>query len=99
MNTNVIEFYKKVRTDKGLIEALSEGQTAEEFYTIAVNKAAEAGISLHVDDVKEACEKYGELCELAANDDELTDFELEMVSAGGTMYHPPSGQTCIGGEV
>ena len=95
MNANVVEFYKKVRTDQGLIEALSEGKTAEEFYMIAVDKAAEIGITLQQDDIKEACGKYGELCQLAANDDELTEFELEMVSAGATMYHPPSGMTCV----
>ena len=99
MNANVIEFYKKVRTDKGLIEALSEGKTAEEFYTIAVDKAAEVGITLQEDDVKEACEKFGELRVLAANDDELTEFELEMVSAGATIYNPPSGMTCVDGAV
>ena len=51
MNANVIEFYKKVRTDQGLIEALSEGKTAEEISAIAVKKAAELGITLQQDDV------------------------------------------------
>ena len=31
MNANVIEFYKKVRADKGLIEALSEGKPTKPF--------------------------------------------------------------------
>ncbi|MEQ9557337.1 MAG: hypothetical protein RIG67_16320 [Rhodospirillales bacterium] len=82
MNTNVVEFYKKVRTDQGLIEALSEGKTAEEMSAIAVKKAAELGITLQQDDVVAACGNFEELCKLAANDDELTEFELEIISAG-----------------
>tara|TARA_R110001592_G_scaffold361214_1_gene671319 strand:- start:16468 stop:16773 length:306 start_codon:yes stop_codon:yes gene_type:complete len=101
MNANVIEFYKKVRMDQGLIGALSEGKTMEEFYTIAIDKAAEIGLTFQEDDVKEACEKWGELRMLATDDGELTEFELEIISAGGDggSYNPPSGMTCYGGGV
>ncbi|MCF3630555.1 hypothetical protein RJ527_04815 [Thalassospiraceae bacterium LMO-SO8] len=106
MNTNVVEFYKKVRTDQNLIEALSEGKTTEEFIKTAVDKAAEMGITLQQDDIVAACGNFAELCKLAANDDELTEFELEMISAGGFFngyesgnYYGPSGLTGIGGQV
>ncbi|MAN81467.1 MAG: hypothetical protein CMM77_05195 [Rhodospirillaceae bacterium] len=106
MNTNVVEFYKKVRTDQNLIEALSEGKTTEEFIKAAVNKAAEMGITLQQDDVVTACRNFEDLCKLAANDDELTEFELEMISAGGLFngfesgnYYGPSGMTGIGNQV
>lgn len=82
MNANVIEFYKKVRTDQSLIEALSEGKTKEEFIKAAVDKAAEMGITLQAEDVVAACGKFEELCKLAANDDELTEFELEVIAGG-----------------
>ncbi|MEQ9557336.1 MAG: hypothetical protein RIG67_16315 [Rhodospirillales bacterium] len=104
MNANVVEFYKKVRTDQGLIEALSEGKTAEELSTIAVNKAAEMGITLQMDDVVAACGNFEELCKLAANDDELTEFELEVIAGGsffgigGGNYYGASGLTGVGGE-
>ncbi|MAN81468.1 MAG: hypothetical protein CMM77_05190 [Rhodospirillaceae bacterium] len=94
MNANVVEFYKKVRTDQGLIEALSEGKTAEEMSAIAVKKAAELGITLQQDDVVAACNNFTELCKLAANDDELTEFELEIISAGVSADGGPSGVTC-----
>lgn len=87
MNANVIEFYKKVRADQGLIEALSEGKTTEEFSEIAVKKAAEMGITLEMSDVIAATGQFKHVISVA-NDDELTDFELELVAAGVP-------QTCI----
>ncbi len=85
MNANVIEFYKKVRTNQGLIEALSEGQTAEQVSEIAVKKAAEMGITLETADVIAALDQFQELAADAANDDELTEFELELVAAGNAV--------------
>jgi hypothetical protein len=92
MNANVIEFYKKVRADQGLIDALSEGKTVEEFTEIAVEKAAEIGILLEAADVVAALGQFKAVIEKAANDDELTEVELELVAAGV----PP---TCIKGNV
>ncbi|HBT41522.1 MAG TPA: hypothetical protein DIW51_08550 [Rhodospirillaceae bacterium] len=86
MNANVIEFYKKVRTDQGLIEALSEGKTAEQVSEIAVKKAAEMGITLETADVIAALGQFQELAAGAANDDELTEFELELVAAGNAVW-------------
>lgn len=81
MNANVIEFYKKVRADQGLIKALSEGKTTEEFSEIAVEKAAEMGIELEMSDVIAATGQFKNVI-AAANDDELTDLELELIAAG-----------------
>lgn len=92
MNANVIEFYKKVRTDKGLQEALSEGNTVEEISEIAVAKAGEAGIQLEKSDVLVAMGQMKEIVSAVANDDELTEFELEMVAAGDATK-------CVGGGV
>ena len=92
MNANVIEFYKKVRADQGLIEALSEGQTVEEISEIAVKKASEMGIQLNTADVVAALGRFKELITEAANDDELTELELELVAAG-------IPQTIVSGEV
>lgn len=91
MNANVIEFYKKVRADQDLIKALSEGQTVEEFSDIAVKKAAEIDIQLERADVVGALDDLKGLITEAANDDELTDLELELVAAGIPM-------TCYSGE-
>lgn len=92
MNANVIEFYKKVRADQGLIEALSEGQTVEEISAIAVKKAAEIDIQLNTADVVAALGQFKELVTEAANDDELTEIELELIAAG-------IPQSCVGGSV
>lgn len=92
MNANVIEFYKKVRADQGLIEALSEGKTEETFSEIAVKKAAELDIQLETADVIDAIGHFENLVRRAANDDELTDLELELIAAG-------IPQTCISGGV
>ncbi|MEQ8503918.1 MAG: hypothetical protein RIB80_01235 [Rhodospirillales bacterium] len=92
MNANVIEFYKKVRADKGLIEALSEGKTDEAFSKIAIEKAAELGIHLETADTIDALKHLDKLVHTAANDDALTDFELELIAAGITV-------TCYSGEV
>lgn len=92
MNANVIEFYKKVRADQGLIEALSEGKTVEEISEIAVKKAAEIDIQLNTADVVAALGQFKELVTEAANDDELTELELELVAAGIPM-------SCVGGKV
>jgi len=92
MNANVIEFYKKVRADQGLIEALSEGQTVEEISEIAVKKASEMGIQLNTADVVAALGRFKELITEAANDDELTELDLELVAAG-------IPQTIVSGEV
>lgn len=83
MNANVIEFYKKVRDDKGLQEALSEGKTAGDVAEIAVAKAGEMGIQLEKGDVVAALGQFKDLVKTVANDDELTDYELELAAAGG----------------
>ena len=92
MNANVIEFYRKVRTDQGLIEALSEGKSVEEISEIAVTKAAEMNMPLRTDDVLAVSGNLNDVIAAAVNDDELTEFELELVAAGVPM-------TSIGGEV
>lgn len=92
MNTNVIEFYKKVRADKGLQEALSEGKTVDEIADIAVKKAATMDIALAKADVLAACGDIPGLIGQAVNDDELTEIELELIAAGGSTY-------CVGGKV
>lgn len=82
MNANVIEFYRKARTDQGLMEALSEGKTLEGISEIAVKRAAEMGIQLQTGDVLATLGQMAEFIPAAVNDDELTDFELELVAAG-----------------
>ena len=85
MNANVIEFYQKVRVDPNLIDALSRGKTIEEFSEIAVGKAGEIGIQLEKSEVVNAAGQIRELVMAAANDDELTELELELVAAGIPM--------------
>ncbi len=82
MNANVIEFYKKVRADQSLIQALAEGKNDDMFAEIAVEKAAELGIHLETEDAIDALDHLETLVRQAANDDSLQDFELELVSAG-----------------
>lgn len=82
MNANVVEFYRKARVDQGLIEALSEGKTAEEFVNIAVTKAAEMGLHFEKNDVIDAFDQFETFVAAAANDDELTEFELQYIAAG-----------------
>ena len=48
----------------------------------AVRKAAEMGIQLNKTDLIGDIGMFEEIATLAANDDELTDFELELIAAG-----------------
>ena len=82
MMKSVQEFYSIARTDDEIISALSAIQDEAVFIETVDRLAREKGFILTVEDIKYSISNFQEVIQNVANDDELTDFELEMVAAG-----------------
>lgn len=82
MNQNIIDFYQKVRADDVLIGAFSNTQTADEMADVAVAEGSKLGFHFSKEEAKAAGSDIDSLRANVMNDDELNDFELELISAG-----------------
>lgn len=82
MNDNIIEFYKKVRTDDELIAAFADAESATDTAKIAVREGAKLGLYFTEEEAAAAAINIDALRAGAVNDDELNEFELEMIAAG-----------------
>ena len=82
MNSTVVDFYKFARTNPEIIAKLSEKCDQEVFLARTVEAGQAAGFSFSLEEARHGLADISQLVEDIANDDELTDFELELVSAG-----------------
>lgn len=82
LNKEVVEFYRVARVDNTLMETLSAAQSTDDLARVAVREAGKLGFHFTEQEAKAASMDIASLCNSAVNDDELTDFELEMIAAG-----------------
>ena len=85
MNTTVIDFYKFARTNPEIVTQLSAERDPEAFLARAVEAGREAGFDFSLEEARLELTDLPQLINDIANDDELTDFELELVSAGSLI--------------
>lgn len=82
MNQNIIGYYKQMRVSEDLLAAFAHSKDFEDMIDIAVEQGGKLGFSFTKEEALAAGLNFKALCSQAANDDELTEFELEMISAG-----------------
>lgn len=82
MNQHIIDFYKKLREDDAMIATLAKGQTHEQVMEIAVDEAAKLGFHFTLEEAMAVGMDIDTLRATVMNDDELNDFELELIAAG-----------------
>lgn len=82
MNDNVVALYQKIRTDGRLIAQFESCDGPEALVQQALIISSKLGVQVERQDLEAAVADLGSLIQSAANEDELTDFELEFVSAG-----------------
>ncbi len=85
MNQAIVEFYAKARNDEQLIAMLSKCATLDELADTATAEAGKLGFHFTKEEAKAAGMDIASLRSAVMNDDELNDFELEMVAAGTTI--------------
>ncbi|HBC07537.1 MAG TPA: hypothetical protein DC046_08140 [Rhodospirillaceae bacterium] len=85
MNQNIIEYYRQLRVSEDLMAAFSLSKTPEDVADTAVEQGDKLGFSFTKEEALAAGMNFKALCNEAANDDELTEFELEMISAGTSV--------------
>lgn len=85
MNNNIIEFYRAVRQDQPLFDQLVTMQDADQLVEAVMSAGPKFGFDLTQDDVRQGLNSLTEIIAEVGNDEELTDFELEFVSAGGNI--------------
>ncbi|WP_417822412.1 hypothetical protein [Terasakiella sp.] len=82
MNNNILAFYSRVRGNEALMTELAQISSPEELGTRVVLMGKEMGIILTQDDVMSGLEHINEVITRAANPEELSDMELELIAAG-----------------
>jgi hypothetical protein len=84
-------FYRKIFREKPheIIRSLPQEQMFMESIPVL---AAKYGLNVTADDIASACNNLDFFLENALEDDELKDFELEII-AGGAANHPTSCST------
>ena len=82
MTTSAEDFYRIARTDDEILDRLSGIQDEAVFIGTIEDIARERGFSLTSEEIRLAIFNLTEIVQSVANDDELTDFELEMIAAG-----------------
>lgn len=87
MNQDIIDFYRAVRSDDAIIAALAVAKTPEDMAALAVHEGERLGFHFSTEAAKAAVMDLNGLCAKAVNDDELNDFELEMIAAGAPPSH------------
>ena len=82
MTTSAEDFYRIARTDDEILDRLSGIQDEAVFIGAIEDIARERGFTLTSEEIRLAIFNLTEIMQSVANDDELTDFELEMIAAG-----------------
>lgn len=82
MNQNIIDFYQVLRNDDAMLASLSRCDTMDEIMEVAVEEGAKMGFHFTKDEAMAAGMDIDTLRANVMNDDELNDFELELIAAG-----------------
>ena len=82
MNQNIIDFYQTLRNDEAMLASMSRCETVDQIMEIAVEEGAKLGFHFTKEEAMVAGMDINTLRASVMNDDELNDFELELISAG-----------------
>lgn len=82
MNQNIIDFYQTLRNDDAMLASLSRCETVDEIMETAVEQAGKLGFHFTKEEAMAVGMDIDTLRASVMNDDELNDFELELISAG-----------------
>jgi len=82
MNQNIIDFYQTLRNDEAMLASMSRCETVDQIMEIAVEEGAKLGFHFSKEEAMAAGMDIDTLRASVMNDDELNDFELELISAG-----------------
>ncbi|MRG73950.1 hypothetical protein GH722_19505 [Alphaproteobacteria bacterium HT1-32] len=82
MSDAVMEFYKVARRDDEMVSLLAGIEDEALFIKTAMELGREKGFVFTAEEAGAAISQFDGFIEDVSNDDELTDFELEMVAAG-----------------
>ena len=82
MSDAVMEFYKVARRDNEMVSLLAGIEDEALFIKTAMELGREKGFVFTAEEAGSAISQFDGFIEDVSNDDELTDFELEMVAAG-----------------
>lgn len=82
MNQNIIDFYATLRSDAQLVQTFMSCESAEQLLDLATTEAQKRGFHFTKEEAIAAGMNIEALSSGSANDDELNDFELELISAG-----------------
>mgnify|MGYP003627878326 CR=1 FL=1 len=82
MSGAALGFYKFVRRDDKMVNMFKNISDEALFIKTAVELGHKHGYIFSTDEAATALAQFDSFIEAASNDDELTDFELEMVAAG-----------------
>lgn len=83
MKNKIVEFYRAIREDQPLLDQLVTIEDTEQLVDALMSAGPKFGFDLKQDDIRQGLDSLVEIIEEVGNDDELNDFELGFVSAGG----------------
>lgn len=82
MNQNIVDYYQKVREDESLRTVYATCEDLDQVMETAVEEGRKLGFSFTKDEAMTVGLDLEALRGATSNDDELNDFELELVAAG-----------------
>lgn len=85
MNQDIIDFYQILRKDDAIIAELSALETADEILDTAVIRGGMLGFHFTKEEASAASRGMDAFRANLANDDELSDFELDLIAAGSPL--------------
>ncbi|MFA7431308.1 MAG: Nif11 family protein [Rhodospirillaceae bacterium] len=85
MNSDLIDFYRSVRSDDALHAKLTAIKDPQANIEAIIAEARSRNLSVSAEDIAAALTDTAGFLQAAVNDDELNDGELELVAAGVPM--------------
>lgn len=82
MNQNIIDFYQVLRNDDAMLASLARCETVDDIMEVAVEEGGKLGFHFTKEEAMAAGMDIDTLHANVMNDDELNDFELELIAAG-----------------
>ncbi|MBF0186769.1 MAG: hypothetical protein HQL50_02465 [Magnetococcales bacterium] len=97
MDNKIVQLYAAIRDDGDLLSNLATIEDPTELGKEVISIATQHGVSLTKQEIADAINNMAELIQGASENDELSDFELEMVSGGvastkKTEFEFPEGE-------
>ncbi|MBD9650274.1 hypothetical protein JVX98_31825 (plasmid) [Ensifer sp. PDNC004] len=81
-DSQTISFYSAIRNDREALGRLAAAKSESELIELILDEARTRNCLLEVEQIRAGLANLGSLVGKAAGNDELRDFELELVSGG-----------------